>query len=364
MDLASITEIRPAALRHVRGFSIVELLVAMALSLLLLAGVIAIFSSSRVSYETTDKLSRIQENGRFALDQLTRDIRSAGFVGCSRSPTYLSTSLNNAGNLQWNFLDGPVRGFQYTGPATWSPAIDASVLNPADGSDVLVLRLPEREAQPLRLRQDMASSTSSLVIPNTSAGLSVNDVALAYSCEGQAYFQVRSIAAGPIAGTVALTHEVGGGTTTKPGNAVADISYVFRTNAEVIPVETIIYYISASTAGPAGSTSLWRRIGLNTTEELVEGIERLELAFGVDTTGDAVVDNYVTAAGVTNWDSVFSVTVALLVRSLEEYGPDTDQRTYQLLQGANLVTIATPADRRMREVFTATAGVRNRMPVE
>src|SRR5690606_32670244 len=48
----------------VLGFSVVELMVAMAISLLLLAGVVAIFSSSRSSYETTTRLSRIQENGR------------------------------------------------------------------------------------------------------------------------------------------------------------------------------------------------------------------------------------------------------------------------------------------------------------
>jgi Type IV Pilus-assembly protein W len=51
--------------------------------------------------------------------------------------------------------------------------------------------------------------------------------------------------------------------------------------------------------------------------------------------------------------------VALLVRSLEEYGLDLDRETYQLLDAS----IPAPNDRRMREVFTATVGIRNRMRV-
>ena len=55
-------------LHRSRGFSVIELMVAMAISLLLLGGVISIFVSSKSSYETNERLSRIQENGRFALN--------------------------------------------------------------------------------------------------------------------------------------------------------------------------------------------------------------------------------------------------------------------------------------------------------
>jgi len=322
----------------------------MALSLLLLGGVIAIFASSRVSYETNDKLARIQENGRFALDQLVRDIRSAGFVGCARAPTYVSTSLNNSNLLQWNFLDGPVRGFQATDDA-WDPALDASLSAAAAGSDVLVLRIPRREAQPLRLTTSMASGTDALTVPAVTNGVRVGDIALAYSCEAQAYFQVTSFAGGRIehASLSAL----------QPGNSSDDISYAFRENAEVIPVQTVAYFVAPSTAD-ANATSLWRRTALNNPEELVEGIERMELQFGLDTNGDSVVDQYVTADAVdTNWASVFSVRVALLVRSLQEYGADVDRRQYQVLDAV----VPAPADRRLREVFTATANLRNRVPV-
>ena len=178
--------------RFARGFSLIELMVAMALSLLLLGGVIAIFMSTRASYESTDKLSRIQENGRFALDEIARDARSAGYVGCARAPKDVSTSLSNNTGLLWNFLEGPIRGYQFVSANTWSPGIDAAVVTPADGSDVLVLRIPERDATPLRVTVDMASGTDALTVPNTTtAGLNTGDIAMAYSCLGQAYFQVN-----------------------------------------------------------------------------------------------------------------------------------------------------------------------------
>src|ERR1044072_4956455 len=128
-----------------RGFSVVELMVAMAISLFLLGGVISIFVSSKSSYESNERLSRIQESGRFALNSIMTDLRGSGFAGCAGQPTHLSTSLNNATTLQWDFLGGPVTGFQATGTNTWAPAMDASIPSPLSGSDVLVVRGPVRE---------------------------------------------------------------------------------------------------------------------------------------------------------------------------------------------------------------------------
>ncbi len=336
-----------------RGFSLVEIMVALAVSMLLLAGVIAIFGSSRASYETTDKLSRIQENGRFAIDQIVRDIRAAGYVGCARAPTYLSSSLNVAATAQWDFLDGPVRGFQSIGEDTWTPGLtNVNVTQPSSGSDVLLLRVPRRDAEPLRLTADMASGSDSISVPNVTSGLRAGDIALVYSCEAQSYFQVTSFAGG----TIEHTDDSG----LSPGNVTGDIQYAFRKNAEVVPVHTVLYYLRASTAD-ATTTSLWRRTGLNSAEELVEGVERMELEFGLDTNGDTVVDDYVTADAVgTNWGNVYSVSVALLVRSPEQYGTDLDKRTYRLLS----VDVDAPNDRYMREVFSATANLRNRVPVD
>ena len=353
---------RPGA-SGMRGFSVVELMVAMAISLLLLSGVVSIFVNTKSSYETNERLSRIQENGRFALDAMMDDLRASGFVGCARQPTYLSTSLNDAATLQWNFLAGPIMGFQATGANTWSPSMDTSISSPLSGSDVLVVRLPVRERAALPLTANLGAPTNTLsVAAGSTEGVKTGDIALAYSCEAISVFQVSDY--NSVTGTVTHDTNVSGQV---PGNANNTVNYSYRQAVtHVVPVETVAYFIApsarvgdASDPAPAGTTSLWRRRGLNPVQELIEGIEQIQVQYGVDTTGDVIVDEYRTADNVGDWNDVISVSVALLARSLDEYGADTDQRSYTLLD----VTVAAPGDRRLREVFTATASIRNRVRV-
>lgn len=63
------------------GLSLIELMVALVLSMLLMLGVTQIFLSSKATYSTNQELSEIQESGRFALDILVQDIANAGYQG-------------------------------------------------------------------------------------------------------------------------------------------------------------------------------------------------------------------------------------------------------------------------------------------
>lgn len=339
------------------GFSLVELMVAITLSLLLLTGVVAIFSSSRVSFESNDQLSRIQETGRFALEVMARHVRSAGFSGCARQPKYVSTALNNPTALQWNFLEGAVRGYDASGN-NWTPALDGSISGVLPGTDVLVVRGPRLDAEPTQLTAALTDPQQPLVVASTSGFRATGDVVMAYSCEAQAVFFAKP------SGT-SLTHRVDG---EEPGNQAATTSFPFGLNTEVIPIETVVYYVAASQGAtppnntlPLGTTSLWRRVGLSNPEELIQGVENMQLEFGMDNDGDRIVDTYVPAAAATNWQRAVAVRVALLVRSIEQYGTDTDRRSYQLLTNT---TVNPPGDRRLREVFTTTISVRNRSLVE
>lgn len=62
-----------------RGFTLIELMVAMMLSLFLIGGAILMYISTRASYLDSNQLSRMQENIRFSSDYMVRDIRNAGF---------------------------------------------------------------------------------------------------------------------------------------------------------------------------------------------------------------------------------------------------------------------------------------------
>jgi type IV pilus assembly protein PilW len=289
---------------------------------------------------------------------ISKHVRGAGFSGCARQPKFVSTALNDSTALQWNFLEGPVRGYDASNSG-WTPGLDASITGVFPGTDVLVVRGPRLDAEPTRLTAALTDPQQPLVVASTSGiRATPGDVVMAFSCEAQAVFFATP------AGTN-LTHGV---TDTVPGNEFATTSFPFTLNTEVIPLETVVYYVAASQGAgppdntlPAGTTSLWRRVGLAAPEELIQGVENMQLEYGMDDNGDRIVDNYVAATAATNWQRAIAVRVALLVRSVEQYGTDTDQRSYQLLTNT---TVNAPGDRRLREVFTTTISIRSRALVQ
>jgi type IV pilus assembly protein PilW len=345
-------------------------MVAMAVSLLLLAGIITLFANSRNTYETNDRLARIQENGRFALELLARDIRSAGYVGCAkRTPTKpLQNLLNSNTSLLWNFAV-PVQGFQ-ANSSSWNPSLvtpltatdipDRDGAGPdtdgiAAGSDVLVVRgpIPDRTAQ--RLQVDLVTGSDNISARRAvGTPMATGDLAMIASCDQASVFQVTGYTTGSGAAPDVIVHANSG----SPGNSTASFGPDFFNNtAEVYPIRTAIYFLDTGSLG--NGTSLYRLVantGATQLEELVEGIDSMQLTYGVDTNGDWLVDSYVAANSVTNWDQVKSVRIALLVRSLEEYGNSVDNDSRTLLGD----TVAAFGDRRQRLVFTITATIRNR----
>jgi type IV pilus assembly protein PilW len=374
-----------ASRKFARGFSLLELMVAMAISLMLLMGVVALFVSSRASYETTERLSRIQENGRYALDQMMSDIRYAGFQGCARasqSPSragdYAITTLNSADTLTWNVREA-LRGFQGTGENSFSPALDTTTFDPLPSGrgDVLVVRMARRDAKPLFTTQKQTNGLQDVVVaPVNPMPLAVGDIAMVSDCDGRAWFQVTGIAGGNIQHAVvaASSRTVGtdGVKILSPGNhqngspdvAIADIRHPFKTGAQVVPFETVVYYLAPSTANPM-QLSLWRKSGgVSRSDEIAEGIERLELQFGSDAPGGAGGTQFVDASALTTaaaWDRVDSVQIALLARATDAYGNDIERQQYVLFNAPARVTAGPFNDRFQRKVFTATIAMRNKI---
>lgn len=85
--------------RRQRGLSLIELMIAITLGLLLLAGITQIFLANKVTFNTTDSLSRLEENGRFAMEILAKHIRMAGYADPSKTdvppPFYGECDPNN-----------------------------------------------------------------------------------------------------------------------------------------------------------------------------------------------------------------------------------------------------------------------------
>jgi type II secretory pathway pseudopilin PulG len=65
--------------QRLNGFSVIELMVALAITAFLLIGLVQIFSSVRASYDLQEGLSRLQENARFATSFMQDQLRDAGY---------------------------------------------------------------------------------------------------------------------------------------------------------------------------------------------------------------------------------------------------------------------------------------------
>lgn len=65
------------------GYSLIELLIALSLSVILLSGLVEVYLSVKNTYQKQTALSRLQENARLASIILTKNISMAGFVGCN-----------------------------------------------------------------------------------------------------------------------------------------------------------------------------------------------------------------------------------------------------------------------------------------
>jgi type IV pilus assembly protein PilW len=127
--------------------------------------------------------------------------------------------------------------------------------------------------------------------------------------------------------------------------------------AQVVPLDTIVYYIRPSDTvrtGGVRNPSLWRIIGSGAPQELIEGIEAMQIRYGVDTDGDRLVNSYVTADAVANWNRVISVSFALLIRSVEPDSPPSAQ-TFSMMGTA----VGPFADRYQRTLYTTTVTLRN-----
>lgn len=81
---AYLLDVGFVAMKSHVGFSLIELLIATALSLLLLAGVIHLFVQQRETYRWQEAAAQLQENARLIIQTLHHDIRLAGYIGCAR----------------------------------------------------------------------------------------------------------------------------------------------------------------------------------------------------------------------------------------------------------------------------------------
>lgn len=348
-----------------KGISLVELMISITIGLILMTGVVQLFLSSRTTFSTQQALARVQESGRLAMEFLSQDIRMAGYMGCMSRNMNFTNTLNNASDLAYNFEIG-IEGLDNVG-ATIPTGYPTGIVA---GTDVLVVRSANGNGVDVTQNNNSAQ----LFAENTGveascddgeasySGLCENDILVVSDCTKARVFQATNLQT--TGGSVEVNVVHSGDNTPEPGNAISswggnsNPEENFGPDSEIIKMNTTVYYIRNNTS--SGQPSLWQEVNGGTSQELLEGVENMQLLYGRDSNNDGVPDSYETAASVTAanaWDDVSSVRVQLLVQSTED----------NLLQEAqpytfNSVTNNTPGDRRLRQVFINTVGIRSRLP--
>ena len=371
---------RIQSLPATRGFTLVELMVAITIGLIILGAVAQIFATSRASYNLQDDLARLQENGRFSMEFIGQDMRMSGNLGCLQKYSVLAgtivdpvtNQLNNNTDYGWDFSAGQhLRGHAYTGSGTgtalgdWTPALPGTINGLTyftDGdvsakSDVLMIR--RAMAESFKLTAAVTAGGTPNIAPGN--GLKDDDIVLITNCNFGDIFQITS--GGDPDSDGNLPHGTGGA----PGNTSANLSRTYGINSEISKVVTRIYYVGPGTDGV--TPTLYRKdISSGTAnpvpQPLVDNVEIMRVLYGEDT--DAPSDNeaniYRQANNVVNWTDVVSMRIALLVRTAENAGPDVDTKTYNLAGISVDPTSPAPDDRRQRRVFTSTIQLRNPIP--
>lgn len=344
------------------GLSLVEVMIALTLGMIITVVAGSIFASGSKGYSVQQEQSQIQEGGRMALDLLSKTVRTTSDFGCRSDWTVtkiagfvnrINTSPPYAYNYGTNPLDAQVVGYDGTG-SNWSPTIPSDLPIPTNAdknSDILTVR--GVTGNPAVVVAPYMTATTDAVNVNTGNGFAANDALVISDCIISTIFQVS----GTPDATGTLTHGAGG----SPGNVNNTLAKVYGSGAEVYKLASTTFYIAPSQF--SSNPSLWRIVGTNAPEELVENVERLKVYYGMDPTvgtdntkRDYAPNSYIPANGTgIDMSKVISIRISMLMRSAN----DNVTKAYQSYTFDGSTTTAT--DYRLRSVFSTTISLRNRV---
>ena len=367
----------PLVPRHQRGLSMVELMIAVVISVVLLGGVITLFITSKRGYAVQDAVGKLQENSRIATGWIDQGLRMTDYWGGTGSSTNLSLSAKvgamysstTCAGLVADSSTGITSGIVgYAGQAAFSSLPTAiqdcigSSSNYVPNTEVLLVRYADPEPSDLVADADLGSTSKTSTVENDT---NANSVFVRYAPGFSSWVFEGNEYAGSNPASLAPS------TTNPVFNAPYIVQLFF-----IAPCSNMANGSTCASTDDSGNPqpALWRATLQGTTpanpmvrQPLVPGVEMLRCRYGVDSTGSNNVDSFYTAANVPSWSQVYVVRYSIVVRA---DAPDKNQKdtvTYNLADG-NTFTASTSAVSPgsvpdywyIRKVFTESIQIRNR----
>lgn len=330
-----------------RGFSLVELMIALAIGTFLLAGTISVFGKTRDLYRTNDNAARLQETARYAMSTLEADLRMANYWGLMSRADFIENgpALDpaNPPNVDPTYtLPAELTGYAGTinqCGAMWAVKLPAYV----EASDSYTMGCAAFGGGAVAGADTLTIRRASTQVIATGAPLTAS--------AGQIKLQTSRVQ-GSLFSTATL-----------PGGYSPPLS---ETRALVVNG----YYVSQDTGENAvervGTPSLRRKqldvqggAPVITDLQIVPGVEDLQVELGADFNNDQNADYFVAPnVAIPAGDQIVAVRVWLMVRAEQQETGFTDTNTYSYASRTGAAAY-TPGDAFRRVLVSKTIALRN-----
>jgi type IV pilus assembly protein PilW len=342
--------------RHVTGFTILEMMVATTISLILMAGAFSIFMSSKRTYTLQDELAKLQENARFIFDDIAYSVRMSGYFGCagkapSNSPVTISLSSFSTGDNNLSILDGSTTGStsELKKAIPLSDRLTVNYFNnplhaPPSGADNSWddFQNPQKASTIFAQGQTLIPLGVDNILP------AANDVLIVGDCGGAEIYTVKAAANSGVT--------IAGGFLRNyfwPISVTRIVDNVNFSSAISYEVRGIDKTGDGTANQPQDGFMLFKTLG-GQMRPFIEGVENLQVRYGIDSNSDKVADQYV---ALPIGGKVVSLRITLLMRTAN-FRADlgADEGVYQLDPDITY----TPADiGYRRRLISTTINIRN-----
>ena len=260
-----------------RGFSLIQVLISLALSLIILAGFFSWHTLLKTTLLEAKEKREHLNTGRTALQLIMNDLKYSGYLGCrSRDDNYPVRSHVAPGAARYQFYraDTAVVGFVAMRRHCIRRLPDSACQRMKEGSDVLVIYNIPRHIT--FLKDPIVNLEDDLIVDNAKL-IRSHSLVLISDCHAADIFAIKYEHSERISRKKSTSF-----------NASNCLSRAYAAGAEVVELDSVAYYIGKTTRKKENKTvfALFRDDLFHEAAEMIEGVTALKMEYALaDTNG-------------------------------------------------------------------------------